>query len=79
MHANIYLMHAFDGKDGVISCGAVLTKGMDMKEVRYVWHGVSIEKKRWRQQKEKWVIETKADEERVEVVLSDKQKHGSSS
>lgn len=46
MHANIYLMHAFDGKDGDISSGAVLTKGMDMKEVPYVWHGVSIEKKR---------------------------------
>lgn len=45
MHANIYLMHAFDGKDGDISSGAVLTKGMDMKEVPYVWHGVSIEKK----------------------------------
>lgn len=45
MHANIYLMHAFNGKDGDISSGAVLTKGMDMKEVPYVWHGVSIEKK----------------------------------
>lgn len=82
----VYTRFVFEGKDGDVPAGrrspeghienrdSVCVARREGQTGPFTCRGRKIKT----EEEEEWVIETKADEGRVECVLSDKQEHGSS-